>query len=72
MAGPHVVGVVALLWSARPEYVRQIAASQQLLRASANPSVSVRTEVCGGLSSDFVPNNSFGFGRVDAYEAVNW
>ncbi len=73
MAGPHVVGVVALLWSARPGLRRQIEATKALLRASAVPSVGLRaTEVCGGLSSDFVPNPTFGYGRIDAYAAVTW
>jgi len=73
MAGPHVVGVVALLWSARPELVRRIAETKALLMASANPSVTLGlAELCGGVSSDFFPNNSFGVGRVDAYAAVTW
>lgn len=73
MAGPHVVGVVALLWSARPELKRRIEETKALLRASATPSIGLRgTEVCDGLSSDFVPNPTFGFGRVDAYAAVTW
>src|SRR5262249_50997108 len=39
MAGPHVSGVVALLWSARPDLVRNIAATKQVLAQSANPAV---------------------------------
>jgi subtilisin family serine protease len=73
MAGPHVVGVVALLWSARPELARDIDATKALLRASARPDVVLKSvETCGGLPSDFVPNNSFGYGRVDAFRAVTW
>lgn len=73
MAGPHVVGVVALLWSARPELVRDIAATRKLLVASARPDVRLSAvETCGGLPSDFVPNNSFGAGRIDALAAVTW
>ena len=41
MAGPHVVGVVALLWSARPELVRDIAATKAMLQDTANPDVTV-------------------------------
>ena len=71
MAGPHVVGVVALLWSARPTLVRQIEATQALLRATADPHVGVPTpQICGAWSSDVVPNHTFGFGRVDALAAV--
>ena len=73
MAGPHVVGVIALLWSARPELSRQIAETKALLTASAVPAVTLGfPELCGGVSSDFVPNNSFGAGRVDALAAVTW
>jgi serine protease AprX len=73
MAGPHVVGVVALLWAARPELVRDIAATRKLLIASARPDVKLSAiETCGGLPSDFIPNNSFGAGRIDALAAVTW
>ena len=70
MAGPHVVGVVALLWSARPELVRDIAATKALLENTANPAVTVSLQTCGGTSSTTIPNNSFGYGRVDALAAV--
>lgn len=73
MAGPHVVGVIALLWSARPELSRKIAETKALLIASSVPTVTLSfPELCGGVSSDFVPNNSFGAGRVDALAAVTW
>ena len=41
MAGPHVAGVVALLWSARPQLVRDIAATKTILQNTANPNVIV-------------------------------
>ena len=73
MAGPHVVGVVALLWSARPELARDIDATKALLKASARPDLVLRgVETCGGLPSDFIPNNTFGYGRIDALRAVTW
>ena len=72
MSSPHVAGVVALVWSARPQLVRDIAATKALLQNTANPAVSVSPlQVCGGISSAQVPNNSFGYGRVDALAAVN-
>jgi hypothetical protein len=41
--------------------------------ASANPGVKLSAvELCGGVSSDFLPNNSFGIGRVDALSAVTF
>ncbi|MCU1263683.1 MAG: peptidase and in, kexin, sedolisin, partial [Acidobacteria bacterium] len=71
MAGPHVVGVVALLWSARPQLLRNIAATKALLQNTANPNVTVSAQTCGGIPSTQIPNNSFGYGRVDALAAVN-
>jgi uncharacterized repeat protein (TIGR02543 family) len=69
MAGPHVAGVVALLWSARPDLVRNIAATKQILTQSANPAVGNGGSGCGGSST--VPNNNFGWGLVDAAAAYN-
>ena len=72
MAGPHVAGVIALLWSARPELVRDIDATKTFLQNTANPDVGLITsQTCGGVPSTQIPNNSFGFGRVDALAAVN-
>jgi serine protease AprX len=71
MAGPHVAGVVALLWSARPALVRNIAATKAFLQNTANPAVTVAAQTCGGTPSTQIPNNSFGYGRVDALAAVN-
>jgi serine protease AprX len=71
MAGPHVVGAVALLWSARPRLVRDIARTEYLLRHTANPAVTVPNNAagCGGIAS--IPNNHFGFGRLDVLAAYN-
>jgi subtilisin family serine protease len=37
MAGPHVAGLVALLWSANPALIGQIDATEQIIRQSAQP-----------------------------------
>jgi serine protease AprX len=72
MAGPHVVGVVALLWSARPELSRMITETKTILQNTANPNVVVSpVQTCGGIPSSQIPNNTFGYGRVDALAAVN-
>ena len=71
MAGPHVVGVVALLWSAHPELERDIATTKTILQNTANPNVNVASQTCGGIPSSQIPNNTFGYGRVDALAAVN-
>jgi serine protease AprX len=71
MAGPHVVGVVALLWSAKPKLVRDIPRTKYLLTRAANPNVTVGSNAtgCGGILTR--PNNHFGWGRVDALAAYN-
>jgi serine protease AprX len=71
MAGPHVAGVVALLWSARPQLVRNIDLTKTILQNTANPAVTVTPETCGGTPSTQIPNNSFGYGHIDALAAVN-
>ncbi len=71
MASPHVVGSVAVLWSARPNLVRDIPRTKWLLTRSANPSVTVpnNSTGCGGIGS--LPNNHFGWGAVDILAAYN-
>jgi serine protease AprX len=77
MAGPHVAGVVALLWSARPALVRDIALTKTFLQSTANPAVTVSpAQTCGGTLGSTpglstIPNNSFGYGRVDVLAAYN-
>ena len=70
MAGPHVAGMVALLISAEPALAGNVDRIEELIRESAfHPSTS--GQVCGGLSAATFPNNTFGFGRIDALAAVN-
>jgi membrane protease YdiL (CAAX protease family) len=37
MSGPHVTGLVALLWSARPNLIAQIDETKEIIRQSARP-----------------------------------
>jgi serine protease AprX len=71
MASPHVVGSVALLWSALPNLARDVPRTKWLLTRSANPGVTVGTNAagCGGIGS--IPNNHFGWGRLDVLAAYN-
>jgi subtilisin family serine protease len=73
MAVPHVAGVVALLWSGRPHLVRDVAATKAILQNTANPGVTVTASApfCGGTPPTQIPNNYFGYGRVDALAAFN-
>ncbi len=72
MAGPHVTGAVALLWEARPQLRRDIVATKTVLQSSADPTLGVNPpQTCGGVTSGTIPNNSFGYGRLDILAAVN-
>lgn len=68
MAAPHVAGVAALILSIEPRLVGQIDQLEQVLGSSAKSLTS--TQECGGVPGDSIPNNTFGYGRVDAYEAM--
>ena len=67
MAGPHVAGAVALLWSADPTLIGDIDRTEQLLIDSANPYTGNRD----GCFEGTIPNAAFGHGILDVYEAVN-
>jgi subtilisin family serine protease len=74
MAGPHVVGVVALMWSAQPRLIGDIARTEEILRTTARPIPNTGLECAGGeVGSETAPrrpNNATGYGMVDAYAAV--
>jgi len=66
MAGPHVAGAAALLWSALPELRGQVTTTEILLAASSRAHTSTQ---CGD-AVDAVPNNVYGWGRLDVLAAV--
>ncbi len=65
MATPHVAGVVALLWSANPTLIGDLAATDFVLTSTARPRP---TNECTPLAT--LPNNVYGWGRLDARAAV--
>lgn len=67
MASPHVAGAAALLWSAVPELIGNIDLTEQVLIKSATP---VPFNQCGEGSTAVVPNNTYGYGRLDILAAV--
>jgi subtilisin family serine protease len=67
MAAPHVGGAVALLWSAFPNLRGHVDATEKLLEDSAVPLTT--TQGCGGDAASAVPNNVYGYGRLDVYAA---
>lgn len=68
MAGPHVAGLVALIISARPDLAGQVETIEEIIRQTAVPKTTEQD--CGNIDGDSVPNNTYGFGRVDALAAV--
>ncbi|MEM8857833.1 MAG: S8 family serine peptidase [Chloroflexota bacterium] len=68
MAGPHVAGVVALLWSAVPELIGDIDQTEQILVESANQ-IQLE-ERCLDNQADPEINTDTGHGVIDAYAAV--
>ncbi|MBN1643090.1 MAG: S8 family serine peptidase [Anaerolineae bacterium] len=70
MATPHVVGVVALMWSANPSLVGRIDVTERILAESARPYDEDTHGVPRCAVSGAHPDNAVGYGIVDAYAAV--
>ncbi len=69
MAGPHVAGLVALVISANPALAGNVDRIEEIIEQSAAKKNT--TEGCGGDTNQQVPNNTYGWGRIDALAAVN-
>jgi len=68
MAGPHVAGLVGLLISANPALAGNVSGLEDIIETSA---VHLQTtQTCGGTNGQ-IPNNVFGYGRIDALAAYN-
>lgn len=65
MATPHLSGTVALMWSAAPALLGDVAGTRALLDATGVDTSDLR---CGGTPGN---NNVFGEGRLDAFAAVD-
>lgn len=72
MAAPHLAGAVALLWNAKPNLRGKVGKTERLLFNSANPQVIPGpnpNQNCGGTTAGQIPNNLFGYGRLDVWKA---
>ena len=69
MSGPHVVGLVALMISANPKLAGQVDSIESIIKQTAYR-LTTGTENCGGISGTAIPNNTYGYGRIDALAAV--
>ena len=66
--GPHLVGVVALMWSANSQLIGNIDRTEQILVQTASPYTGAEPpDECFTGSK---PNNAYGYGIVNAYDAV--
>jgi len=68
MAGPHVAGLAALLFSANPSLIGQVDKVEQIILETSLPLYS--SQVCSNISGGSYPNPVYGYGRVDALAAV--
>ena len=70
MAGPHVGGSVLLITAMCPCFTRDIDAIRALLEETALPKRPLPNSLCGDDNYDTVPNNHYGYGRLDLFKAV--
>lgn len=68
MAGPHVAGLVALMISANPILAGQVEAIETIIEQTAVPLQSGQS--CWDIPGTNIPNAVYGYGRVDAFAAV--
>lgn len=68
MAGPHVVGQVALMWSANPNLIGNIKKTKEIILATSKKKDAEVS--CGGEDPTHQPNNTYGYGIIDVYESV--
>ena len=69
MSGPHVAGLVALVLSAQPKLIGQVEVLENLIETTAIPAFDQRD--CSDNGGQAYPNNTYGFGKVNALDAVN-
>ena len=65
LSTPHIAGVIALIYAAKPSLIGHVAATENLIDRTA---LHIGSSECS--SSGTYPNNLFGYGFVRAAEAV--
>ena len=68
MAGPHVAGTVALMISANPALAGQVDTIERIIEQTSKAMYTAQN--CGSVLGTSIPNNTYGFGRIDALAAV--
>lgn len=69
MAGPHVAGLVALMISADTTLAGDVNRIEDIIEQTAIGHTTGQN--CGGISGLSIPNNTYGYGVVNALGAVN-
>lgn len=69
MAGPHVAGLVALMISADSTLAGDVNRIEDIIEQTAVQRTTDQN--CGGVSGMTIPNNTYGYGVIDALAAVN-
>ena len=69
MSGPHVTGLIGLMWSASPGLRGNVVETEQIIMDTAIPLTGQTGSNCGGDYSEG-PNNDWGHGTIDALAAV--
>jgi subtilisin family serine protease len=71
MAGPHTCAVVALMWSAAPSLIGDIATTRQIIIDNAYTQAGGAgywNQTCEGINAaTTIPNHVWGWGLLDAY-----
>ena len=62
-------GAVALLLSAAPGLIGQVDQVEEIFRRTAVQLTT--TEACGGVPGSQIPNNTYGWGRINVQAAVD-
>ena len=69
MAGPHVAGLIALMISADSTLAGDVNRIEDIIEKTAVQRTTDQN--CGGVSGITIPNNTYGYGVIDALEAIN-
>ena len=68
MAAPHVAGLAALLMSANPFLAGRVDELEHIIVTTAAPKTT--SQHCGTVGGDQIPNNTYGYGLIDALAAT--
>jgi hypothetical protein len=69
MAGPHVTGLIGLIWDAAPALIGNVAQTEQIIKDTAVRLTGQIGSNCGGNYTTG-PNHDWGYGTIDALAAV--